>query len=181
MAEDKPHSKLFGTLGHALLSGGLGLRFRARGTSMAPTIRDGEILHIKPVAVEKLSKGDIVLFANGPSFRAHRLIALNRNRDVFVTRGDAATERDIPLRAEQIMGKVTAKEDDQNCSALWKSRASAIRGGTSADISSPGRQPSFHLAAGEKTFPPDYSERQHGAFSGAHICDGFAFTRASRH
>ena len=65
MVDDREHSKLFGALIGSLLSEGLGFRFRARGRSMQPTIQDGEILHVKPVSVETLRKGDIVLFADG--------------------------------------------------------------------------------------------------------------------
>ncbi len=111
-AEDKPHSQLFGVLSQALLSGGLGFRFRAHGTSMVPAIRDGDLLHVRPVVAEKLHQGDIVLFADGAYFRAHRLVLVDRERDVFITRGDAAVDRDGALSSQQLLGKVVAKEED---------------------------------------------------------------------
>ena len=110
-AEDKAHSQLFGLLSQALLSGGLGVRFRACGTSMVPAIRDGDLLHVQPVVVEKLREGDIVLFTAGRCFRAHRLILVDRTRDVFITRGDAGVEMDGALSSQQLLGKVVAKED----------------------------------------------------------------------
>ena len=58
MVDDKEHSTLFGDLIGSLLSEGLGFRFRARGRSMHPTIQDAEILHVRPVSVETLGKGD---------------------------------------------------------------------------------------------------------------------------
>ncbi len=79
MVDDKEHSTLFGALIGSLLSEGLGFRFRARGRSMQPTIQDGEILHVKPVSAETLRKGDIVLFAEGKHFRAHRLVVVDPN------------------------------------------------------------------------------------------------------
>ena len=112
MVEDKEHSTLFGALIESLLSEGLGFRFRARGRSMQPTIQDGEILHVKPVSAEKLRKGDIVLFAEGKHFRAHRLVVVDRERSVFLTRGDAGGQMDAPLCLEQILGRVVAKEDN---------------------------------------------------------------------
>ena len=114
-AEDKAHSQLFGVLSQTLLSGGLGFRFRARGKSMAPAIRDGDLLHVRPVVVEKLRKGDIVLFADGAYFRAHRLVLVDCDRDVFITRGDAGVEMDGALSSQQLLGKVVAKEED----AAW--------------------------------------------------------------
>ena len=111
VAEDRAHSELFGLLSQALLCGGLGFRFRARGTSMVPAIRDGDLLYVQPVVVEKLHLGDIVLFTDGRCFRAHRLARVDRGRDVFITRGDAGVEMDGALSSQQILGKVVAKED----------------------------------------------------------------------
>ena len=110
-AEDKGHSQLFGLLSQALLSDGLGFRFRARGRSMAPAIRDGDLVHVRPVVIEKLRRGDIVLFADDRGFRAHRLVFVDRGRDVFITRGDAGVEIDVALSSPQLLGKVVAKEE----------------------------------------------------------------------
>jgi phage repressor protein C with HTH and peptisase S24 domain len=63
---DKAHSGLFGSVIQGLLSEGIGFRFRAQGRSMHPTIRDGEILHVMPVAVDTVRNGDIVLFVEMP-------------------------------------------------------------------------------------------------------------------
>ena len=111
MTEDRPQSQLFGSLSHLLLSSGCSLRFQARGKSMEPAIRDGEILHVKPVVVGELCKGDIVLFGDGLKFRAHRLVVVDRGRDVFITRGDAGTESDGTVCAAQLLGTVVAKEE----------------------------------------------------------------------
>ena len=111
-AADKGHSQLFGLLSQALLSDGLGFRFRACGRSMAPAIRDGDLLHVRPLVIEKLRRGDIVLFADGRGFRAHRLVFVDRGRDVFLTRGDAGVEIDGALSYPQLLGKVVAKEEE---------------------------------------------------------------------
>ena len=91
MAKDEAHSTLFGALSQTLLSSGLGFRFLARGTSMEPEIRDGDLLQVMPVVAEELGRGDIVLFADGANFRAHRLVVVDRVRGIFVTRGDSGT------------------------------------------------------------------------------------------
>jgi len=79
---------------------------------MQPAIQDGEILHIKPVSAEKLRKGEIVLFADRGHYKAHRLISVDRDQGVFITRGDAGTEADGALGAGQILGRVVAKEEN---------------------------------------------------------------------
>ena len=109
MTEERSQSALFGSLSKELLAGGMGFRFQARGRSMAPSIWDGETVHVQPVAVETLRKGDIVLFSDGAHFRAHRL--LKAGPEAFVTQGDAALESDGIVRPEQILGKVIAKEE----------------------------------------------------------------------
>lgn len=93
----------------ALLMNGLGFRFQARGNSMYPTIRDGEILHVQPTSTRELRPGDIVLFNDGQHFRAHRLVRVDE--DMFVTRGDSALDADDAIHASQIIGKVIAKEN----------------------------------------------------------------------
>ncbi len=114
MVEDTPHSELFGSMSQAVLGAGLGLRFQARGRSMLPTIRDGEVLHVQPVVINELRKGDIVLFASGRNYTAHRLVFRDRSNDVFMTRGDAGTEMDGIVRGREILGKVIAKEENHN-------------------------------------------------------------------
>jgi uncharacterized repeat protein (TIGR01451 family) len=110
MTEERSQSALFGAVSKELLAGGMGFRFQARGRSMAPSIWDGEIVHVQPVAVETLCKGDIVLFSDGARFLAHRLVKAGPG--ALVTQGDAALERDSIVRPEQILGKVIAKEEN---------------------------------------------------------------------
>jgi len=76
--------------------------------SMLPGIRDGEILHVQRAGAATIRVGDIVLFKDGEHFKAHRVIS--KSKDVFVARGDAGLERDNGIRAEQIVGKIVAKE-----------------------------------------------------------------------
>lgn len=108
MIEDRAQSSLFHLLSSELVAGGYGLRFQAVGRSMLPTIQDGEIVHVKPVATEMLRIGDIVLLRTGGQFKAHRII--RRHGQCFITRGDAGVDTDGEIRCDQILGRVTAKE-----------------------------------------------------------------------
>ncbi len=93
-----------------LLSRGLGVRFEARGASMSPSIRDGEIVHVTGVIVSKLRKDDIVLVKSNDGFRVHRLVAVDYLNDLFITRGDCGQQDDPPVRGDQILGWAVAKE-----------------------------------------------------------------------
>jgi uncharacterized repeat protein (TIGR01451 family) len=103
-------SKLFEEIVRPLLDQGLSVRFQARGASMSPAIRDGEVVEVTPVIVAKLRKDDIVLAKSNCGFRLHRIVRADPASAVFVTRGDCGQENDPALRADQILGLARAKE-----------------------------------------------------------------------
>jgi uncharacterized repeat protein (TIGR01451 family) len=110
MDEDRPRSRLFEAITRELLRGGNGIRFQARGASMSPAIRDGEIVHVKSVAPAELRKGDIVLVKGEMGFRLHRLVVADAEQDVFITRGDCGQQNDPAVSREEIVGLAVAKE-----------------------------------------------------------------------
>jgi len=101
---------MFEALSRELLKAGVCVRFEARGGSMSPSIRDGEIVHVTPVIVSKLRKGDIVLTKSDSGFRVHRLVIVECEKNVFVTRGDCGLQDDPAVRGEEILGVAEAKE-----------------------------------------------------------------------
>jgi uncharacterized repeat protein (TIGR01451 family) len=103
-------SKLFGQVTHELLQQGLCVRFQARGASMSPVIRDGEVVQVTPVIVSKLRKDDIVLTKSKNGFRLHRIVVADHERDRFITRGDCGQQDDPPLCGREIVGIAVAKE-----------------------------------------------------------------------
>jgi uncharacterized repeat protein (TIGR01451 family) len=110
MTENKSDSASFEALSRELLKRGMSVRFQARGASMAPCIRDGQIVHVTPVIVSKLREGDIVLTKGDKGFLMHRLVVAVLDKNVFITRSDTALENDPPVTGEQILGRVVAKE-----------------------------------------------------------------------
>src|SRR5579864_5777213 len=90
-------SKLFEQLVCPLLDQGLSVRFEARGASMSPAIRDGEVVEVTPVIVAKLRKDDIVLAKTNVGFRLHRIVLADAARDLFITRGDCGQQNDPAL------------------------------------------------------------------------------------
>ena len=98
-----------------LLSLGLGVRFRAPGTSMHPTIRHGDVITVEPVAPSKLKKGDIILHRFQGDIIAHRIVNIEEKNGcglTFILRGDASTTCDAPVKPEQVLGKVVGLERD---------------------------------------------------------------------
>jgi hypothetical protein len=113
MTKERPETSTFRLLANDLIAGGYGLRFQAIGRSMLPTIQYGEIVHIKPVAVNTLKIGDIILLRSGAEFKAHRI--LRKRGECFITRGDAGVDIDGEIRCDQILGMVIAKETIGSC------------------------------------------------------------------
>jgi len=110
MTNSGSDSEGFEALCRELLNQGLRVRFEARGASMSPIIRDREIVYVTPVIVSKLRKGDIVLTKGHSGFRVHRLVVLDLDKNLFITRGDCGQQDDPPVRSDQILGIVLAKE-----------------------------------------------------------------------
>jgi uncharacterized repeat protein (TIGR01451 family) len=110
MTNRGPDSERFEALSREFLQSGLAVRFEARGASMSPAIRDGEIVYVTPVIVSKLRKDDIVLTKGHSGFRVHRLVVADLDKNLFITRGDCGVQDDPPLRGEQILGVAVAKE-----------------------------------------------------------------------
>lgn len=105
-----------------LLSRGMGVRFRARGDSMYPSIRSGDYLHVSPVKASALICGDVVLSLTRRGLTAHRLVAIDHLG--FTTRGDNALGIDAPFSADQLVGRVDRVERD--------GRMRPVRGSTTA-------------------------------------------------
>jgi len=108
--EDRAQSNLFDAFSRELLWEGNSIRFEARGASMSPAIRDGEIVHVEPAVLTELRKGDIVLVKGETGFRLHRLVVADASRDVFITRGDCGLQDDPALSGEEIVGVAVDKE-----------------------------------------------------------------------
>jgi uncharacterized repeat protein (TIGR01451 family) len=112
MADPKPiekgNSVQFAALCHDLLGRGLTVRFRTRGDSMQPNLRDGDAVVVAPAAAEELAAGDIALTVGEGGFRVHRVLRAGGSIGRIITRGDAGQENDPPATA--VLGKVIAIE-----------------------------------------------------------------------
>jgi hypothetical protein len=99
-----------------MLRRGYSVRFDANGTSMVPTISDGEILMVEPVDAKGVQLGDVVLCDLGPRLVAHRLVrkrSVKTNVDpthVFCVRGDASGASVDQVDGSRIVGRVQSVE-----------------------------------------------------------------------
>jgi signal peptidase I len=91
----------------ASLRAGRPAEVRLRGWSMAPALRDGDLLTVEPlgyVGRGPLVVGEVVVAERAEVLVAHRVVSVAA--DAVVTRGDAQTVDDPPLPRNEILGRV---------------------------------------------------------------------------
>lgn len=96
----------------AVLSKGVPFRFMARGWSMSPFIREGDLLTVSPIAISQLKKiGEVYAFIHPGT---HRLVvhrAIKHGEDGFLFQGDNSSGfPDGHIPCENVLGKVTKIE-----------------------------------------------------------------------
>ncbi|MFC2053430.1 S24 family peptidase [Chloroflexota bacterium] len=99
-----------------ILGEGNTLRFRARGSSMRPFIRDGDILEVKPLNGVKLRRTDIILGkSTSGHIVAHRVIKIEQNEGgkVLLIQGDALYNPDGYVKQSEVLGVVVGTERDR--------------------------------------------------------------------
>lgn len=77
------------------------------GTSMGPLFRTGDLLYVRPLALEDVHPGAVVVFRGSleAEFVVHRVVGVTSTG--LVTRGDANTENDpVPLTPQNLIGQV---------------------------------------------------------------------------
>lgn len=103
----------FVELSGQILGGGGYLRFRARGGSMHPFIRDGEVIEVKSTELSEMRIGDVILYCTSRGgMAAHRVIKKCRKNGeiVLMTKGDSTMGFDQPVYPKDVLGKVIAIE-----------------------------------------------------------------------
>jgi hypothetical protein len=104
------------------------IRFRARGSSMHPTIRDGEPIVLQRIDLAQLRRGDIVLSRQRDRLFAHRIVKLTKADGLptsLLLRGDALDSCDLPIGPGAIVAKVVAVERRGRLIDLGSRRAKA--------------------------------------------------------
>ena len=94
----------------AVLEKGARFRFQAKGFSMSPFIKDGDVVTVSPLSECSLGLGDVVAFIN-PAIRnlvVHRLVGKRGNS--YLIKGDNTAETDGSIAKTNILGCVTKVE-----------------------------------------------------------------------
>ena len=101
-----------GILIEALAEKGKNIRLKARGLSMFPAIRDGDIIIVAPLIDYQPETGDIVVCINTADQKIviHRIIL--KSKDVFKIKGDFCFQSDGVFSLATIKGYVLQIEND---------------------------------------------------------------------
>lgn len=85
------------------------IKFKARGSSMRPFVKDGDVVEIQPKEAGKIKNGDIVLFNNGSdALCLHRVIKIENG--VLLIKGDASRNIDGATDPGKVIGKLISIE-----------------------------------------------------------------------
>lgn len=79
-------------------------RFKLYGNSMNPTFKSGDILMAEKICEDCYKEGDITVFESDGMVIAHRIITING--DNVLTKGDALSLADPPIKKKNLLGKV---------------------------------------------------------------------------
>ncbi len=99
----------FVELAAEILGMGGSFQFRAHGSSMAPFIRDGDLLTVAPVDAARLEIGDVALYRTSwGRIKAHRVVGKTVQGGTLLleTRGDARLSPDRPVPGDRVLGRV---------------------------------------------------------------------------
>jgi len=107
----KLSGKEFADLSAEVIGTSASIRFRARGGSMSPFIRAGDVLTVDPVRPEEIGRGDVVLYRSaGGRALAHRV--LGRRGHHYLIRGDGSAGKCEIVSCHEILGKVNRIDRD---------------------------------------------------------------------
>ena len=98
-------------LTRAVLARGKPIRFRARGWSMAPFIRDGDVITVAPLLQARPGIGEVVAFVRPEDFNlvVHRVV-VRRGASVLIQGDNGQDETDGIIPQENLLGRVAQIE-----------------------------------------------------------------------
>lgn len=102
--------KATGELLQAVLDKGVPFRFRAKGFSMSPFIKDNDIITVSPLSTSSFQRGEVAAFIHPETKKlyVHRII--EKKGDSYLVKGDNSLETDGFIPHKNIIGCVTCVE-----------------------------------------------------------------------
>ena len=101
---------------------GASFRFQAKGYSMTPSIRNGDVITVSPLRNIVPRRGDVVAFRHPerPQMLVHRVLHTQIKK--YFIKGDNCPEADGWIVAENILGVIT-KVERQGKARFWPNRS----------------------------------------------------------
>jgi signal peptidase I len=96
-----------------LLVQSIPIEIRMSGGTMSPAIEDGDVITIEPIPDNRVAPGDVILYQSRYDTAViHRVVRVERGsaERTVLTRGDAATQTDVPVPLEKVLGRVKLVE-----------------------------------------------------------------------
>lgn len=94
---------------------GKSVRFQARGVSMKPLVRDGDVLVVEPLGQDQPRVGEVVLCSTASErMVVHRVIRRQIKNGIQYSQvqGDQIPQADGWMSDEEVLGRVTTLERD---------------------------------------------------------------------
>jgi len=112
-------SKPFRELLIEVLHRGAAFRFKAKGFSMSPFIKDGDVITVVPISSYEPHLGDVVVFTSPGTEELviHRLVAKRDNSHVLI-KGDNLPTREHLVAKRRILGSAKRVQRDGRTVAL---------------------------------------------------------------
>lgn len=101
---------------------GVSCRFKAKGYSMTPSIRDGDVITVSPLKDISPRRGDVVVFRHPErpqQMHVHRVLYA-KNKKYYI-RGDNCPDSDGWIQIEHILGRISRVER-KGKSLFWPNR-----------------------------------------------------------
>jgi signal peptidase I len=98
------NANLIASVAAEVIRRGKNVRLLVRGTCMIPTLASGDRVVMAPTTPENIRVGDVVL-VNDRRF-IHRVVRIDRDAGLIVTKADNFREEDPPVRIEAVIGTV---------------------------------------------------------------------------
>jgi signal peptidase I len=101
---------------------GASFRFQAKGHSMAPAIRDNDVITVSPLGNLMPRRGDVLAFRlpEQPRMLVHRVLHTKERKYYF--KGDNCPEADGWIPAENVLGLIT-KVERRGRARFWPNRS----------------------------------------------------------
>jgi signal peptidase I len=110
MTHHIPGSEVLPELVMEVVSKGVECRLQAKGYSMSPIIKDGDMITISPVSGSLPRFGDVIAFIHPKTEKLliHRVVW--KSGDAWLVKGENALEPDGLIKKENVLGLVTKVE-----------------------------------------------------------------------